>query len=34
MLPHVQWMLTFIEAIGNDDDKTDTNIASSAGLLG
>ena len=34
VMPHVAWMLTFIESIGNDDDKTDNNIASSAGLLG
>ena len=34
IMPHVPWMLTFIESIGNDEDKTDGNIACSAGLLG
>ena len=34
VMTHVPWILTFIEAIGNDDDKTDSNISFSAGLLG
>lgn len=34
VMPHVPWILTFIESIGNDSDKSDGNISSAAGLLG
>ena len=31
---HVPWILTLIETIGNEEDKSENNIASAAGLLG
>lgn len=32
--PHVPFMITFIDVVGNDDDHTDSNVAVAAGLLG
>lgn len=34
IVPHLQWILTFIEIIGNEQEKTDSVIAGAAGLLG
>jgi importin subunit beta-1 len=34
LIHHLPWMLTFIDNIGNDQHKSDSNIACAAGLLG
>ncbi|XP_019853838.1 PREDICTED: importin subunit beta-1 isoform X2 [Amphimedon queenslandica] len=34
IVPHLPWILAFIEIIGNEQEKTDSVIAGAAGLLG
>lgn len=34
IVPHLQWILTFIDIVGNEQEKSDSVIACASGLLG